>query len=50
MKNIHNKIETALYNYNANEFFPIMSGGKLLNKSDFIKYKAHCLLVKKTLV
>ncbi len=50
MTKINNAIETLRYGYKPGEFFPIMSGGELLNKKEFVSYKLRCLIVKKSLI
>jgi len=39
MKNITQTIKSQYYRYNPGEFLPVYSGGELLNKTDFHKYK-----------
>lgn len=39
LKNINKTIELAIYGYKPGEFLPIFIEGKLLNKSEFIRYK-----------
>lgn len=40
MKHIRNKLDNLLYAYNPDEFFPIWEDGQLLNRNEFIAYKA----------
>ena len=50
MKNIQNKINIALHNYQPGEFLPIYEGGELANRRAFVAYKLRCLVVKCTLI
>lgn len=49
MKRIAQTIDTIKYSYDPEEFFPVRVEGELINKSEFVKYKLKCFLVKKTL-
>lgn len=50
MKQIKQKIELIKYGYTPNEFLPIFSGGKLLNKSEFVSYKLKKIVFERSLV
>lgn len=50
MKNIKQKIEIITNGYNPREFMPIWSGGELINRSDFVKYKLKKIILHRTLV
>lgn len=50
MKNIKNTIETLRYGYTPNEFLPIFSDGKLINKNEFISYKIRKIVTQRSLV
>lgn len=50
MKQITQTIALFKYGYTPGEFLPIMSGDQLLNKKQFIAYKARCLLLKRSLI
>lgn len=50
MKNIQKKINIALHNYKPGDFLPVYEDTHLINRGQFIKYKLHCLLVKRTLI
>jgi hypothetical protein len=39
MKNITQTIKIKYYTYQPGEFFPVYSGGELLNKREFHKYR-----------
>lgn len=39
LKNITNIIKDKYYRYEPGEFLPIFSGGELLNKKEFHKYR-----------
>lgn len=37
-------------NYKPGEFLPIYEGGELVNKNAFLKYKARCVFIKRSLI
>lgn len=44
MENITNSIKDKYYRYQPGEFLPVYSGGELLNRKDFHKYRIRQIL------
>jgi hypothetical protein len=50
MKQIKQTIDLVFYSYTPNEFLPIFSGGELINKNEFVKYKLKKMIIHRSLV
>lgn len=50
MKNIKQTIHLITNCYTPNEFLPVFSGGELINKNEFVKYKLKKMIIHRSLV